>query len=71
MKEGDIVKAALQQSDGSYKLRPALILKKMPPYDDFLLCGISSQLKTFVERFDEKILESHLDYSTSGRFDRA
>lgn len=45
MNKGDIVLASLPVSDGSYKERPSLIVSQFPPYNDYLLCGISSQLK--------------------------
>lgn len=66
MEEGFIVKVQLPQPDGSFKLRPALILKKMRSYDDLLLCGISSQLHQYKTGFDELINEQHPDYKTSG-----
>jgi mRNA interferase MazF len=42
MKEGDIVLTPLPQSDGKEKPRPALILRKMPPFGDFLVSVCSS-----------------------------
>lgn len=57
MKSGDIVLIPLPQSDGAIKRRPALLLKQMPPFNDWLLCGISSQLQQKVDGFD-RILES-------------
>lgn len=39
MTQGDIVVAWMMQSDGSLKVRPALVLKEMPPFDDLLVCG--------------------------------
>ena len=56
MTEGDIVLAALQQADGTYKKRPVLILRIMPRFNDFLICGISTQLHQFVSEFDEMII---------------
>lgn len=53
MKEGDIVLIDLLQSDGNLKLRPALILKKLPKYNDFLVCGISTQLHQYIKNDDE------------------
>jgi mRNA interferase MazF len=44
MKNGNIVLIPLPQSDGAIKRRPALLLKQMPPFNDWLLCGISTQL---------------------------
>lgn len=45
MKEGDVVLTPLPQADGMIKNRPAIILREMPPYRDFLVCGVSTQLK--------------------------
>jgi mRNA interferase MazF len=56
MREGKIILAYLPQADGGYKLRPALVLKKMPTYNDYLICGISTQLHQKIEGFDEIIL---------------
>ena len=44
MKEGDIVLGQLQQADGRYKLRPMLLLRQFPPFGDWLVSGISSQI---------------------------
>ncbi|MEO8210502.1 MAG: hypothetical protein ABI840_08065 [bacterium] len=38
MIKGDIVKAALNQNDREIKIRPVLLLKKMPPFEDWLVC---------------------------------
>ena len=56
MIEGDIVLAALPQADGTYKKRPVLILRIMPRFNDFLICGISTQLHQFIIEFDEMII---------------
>ncbi|WP_018621671.1 type II toxin-antitoxin system PemK/MazF family toxin [Spirosoma luteum] len=53
MQEGDIAIASIQQSDGAYKPRPVLLLRRLPGYGDFLVCGISSQLRQTVPGFDE------------------
>ena len=53
MHEGDIAIAFIQQSDGAIKQRPVLLLRQMPGYGDFLVCGISSQLRQYVKGFDE------------------
>ncbi len=53
MREGDIVLANLPQSDGSFKLRPVLLLKQLPGYNDFLVCGISTQVHQLIVEFDE------------------
>lgn len=66
MNEGDIVLAPFPQADGQIKKRPAVVLRKIPPYDDLLVCGISTQLRQCVEGFDELILSTHPDFKTSG-----
>lgn len=65
MKEADIVIAVFPQSDGSSKRRPALILREMPPFQDFLICGISSRTRQKVENFDEVISPEDNDFEQS------
>ena len=66
MNEGDIVLVPLPQADGQVKNRPTLVLRKMPPYQDLLLCGISTQLRQEVEGFDDVINVDDADFSASG-----
>lgn len=53
--EGQIVLFRFPQTDQqSGKLRPALIVRKLPGrYDDWLICMISSQLNQEIPGFDE------------------
>jgi hypothetical protein len=37
MTEGDVLLAALPQSDGHVKLRPVICLREVPPFNDFLV----------------------------------
>jgi mRNA interferase MazF len=66
MREGDVLLAPLLQEDGTRKDRPALFLKRMPPFQDFLVCGVSTQLQQAVPGFDETIVPSDADFRTSG-----
>jgi len=66
MKEGDILLTALRQSDGSVKDRPVLFLRRMPRFQDLLVCGLSSQLHQAAPQFDEVILASDPDFRASG-----
>ena len=66
MKEGDVLLAALRQSDGSIKDRPVLFLRRMPPFQDLLVCGLSSQLHQATTQFDEIISTSDADFRASG-----
>ena len=66
MREADIVLVALPQADGRTKPRPALLLRFMPPFQDALVCGISSQLQQQVPEFDELLLTSEADFAGTG-----
>jgi mRNA interferase MazF len=49
------------------KLRPALLLAKLPgEYDDWLTCMISSQVRHCVTGFDEIVQENDADFKQSG-----
>lgn len=66
MKEGDVLLTPLRQGDGTLKDRPALFLKRMPPFQDFLVCGLSTQIQQAVPDFDETIDLADADFRTSG-----
>jgi len=66
MKEASIVLTPLPQADGTVKNRPALVLRELPPFGDFLVCGISTQLHQAVPGFDETISRGDSDFSDSG-----
>ena len=66
MKEGDVVLTPLPQADGQIKNRPAIILREMPPYGDFLVCGVSTQLHQEVAGFDDPIRPGDVDFAKSG-----
>ncbi len=66
MKEGDVVLTPIPQADGRIKNRPAIILREMPPYQDLLVCGVSTQLRQQVKDFDEIISPADADFVSSG-----
>ncbi len=66
MNEGDVVLAVLPQADGRLKNRPAAALRKMPPFDEWLVCGITTQQQHEAEGFDDPIRPGHDDYAASG-----
>lgn len=43
MKPGDVLLANLPQADGLTKDRPVLCLCSAPPFQDLLVCGITTQ----------------------------
>lgn len=53
--EGDVILATLPQADGKAKTRPVLVLRRMPPFADLLVCGITTQLQHAVKNLDEII----------------
>jgi mRNA interferase MazF len=64
---GDVVLVSLHQAVGPAKLRPALVLSILPgPYGDLLVCGISTQLRQQVKKWDELIQKGDADFSQSG-----
>lgn len=65
--EGQVVLFRFPQADQTPgKLRPALVLRQAPaPYDDWLVCMISTQLSQAVTGFDEVVEKDDSDFSLS------
>jgi mRNA interferase MazF len=65
---GQIVTFRFPQTDMEEgKLRPALLLGKLPgKHDDWLVCMISAQLRHAIPEFDEIVHESDPDFADSG-----
>ena len=65
---GQIVLFRFPRTDlAAGKLRPALLISEAPgPYDDWLICMISSQQHQQIEGFDERIEEGDADFQQSG-----
>lgn len=61
-----MVLTSLPQADGGAKLRPALLLCRLPGFGDWLICGISSQSRHLIGGFDELISSTDPDYAASG-----
>lgn len=66
MKAGAVALAQIQQADGRMKPRPVVMLQEMPPYEDLLVCAVSSQLRHECPGFDEIISTGDDDFKTSG-----
>jgi mRNA interferase MazF len=66
MKEGDVVVLPMPQADGRVKNRPAVVLREMPPFQDVLVCGVSTQLRQAAKDFDEVISPGDSDFESSG-----
>jgi mRNA interferase MazF len=67
-KPGQIVLFKFPQTEQlDAKLRPALLLGRLPgQFGDWLICMISSQLRHYVEGFDEIIHQDATDFSAAG-----
>lgn len=65
---GEVVVIKYPFSDLSQtKLRPALLLGKLPgEHDDWLVCMISSRVRQQIDGFDEVIEEDDADFGSSG-----
>jgi mRNA interferase MazF len=65
---GDVVLISLPQlGTTTPKLRPALLLADLPgPYQNRLLCGISTQLHLLQANWDELLQTTDPDFPTSG-----
>lgn len=68
MTPGDVVLISLPGVGASApKLRPALFLAELPgPYQNCLLCGISTQLHQLGAKWDELIQPGDTDFPSSG-----
>lgn len=67
-KAGDISLIRFPRADlEKGKYRPVLLLAKMPgPFNDWLVCAITSQLRHEVRGWDERIAETDNDFAGSG-----
>ena len=68
IREGQIVLFRFPQTDqATAKLRPSLVLRQLPgPFDDWLICMISSRLEQRIAEFDEIIAPDDADFTASG-----
>jgi mRNA interferase MazF len=64
--EGSICLIPLPQADGKHKIRPVLLLKQFSPFNDYLVCGISTQIHQFVDGFDELLSPQGPEFIMTG-----
>lgn len=61
-----MVLVPLTQVDGKVKPRPVVVLRQLPGFGDWLVCGVSTQLHQMVAGFDEQVSANDLDFPLSG-----
>jgi mRNA interferase MazF len=66
MQEGDIALAAIPQADAQQKIRPVVLLRRMPGRGDFLVAGISTQLQEQISGFDQPLFVGDHDFAQTG-----
>src|SRR5438105_15844355 len=66
MKEGEVALTPIPQAGGLIKNRPVILLRALPRYGDFLVCGVSTQLDKEVKGFDDLISPTDDDFQSSG-----
>lgn len=66
MREGNLILAYVPQADGTAKRRPVLLLRELPRFRDWLVCGVSTKVHHHVKGFDEIIFTADADFKTSG-----
>jgi len=68
IEEGDVVLFRFPQTDlQEGKLRPALVIKRVPgEYEDWLICMVSSRIYQYNKKLDEIITPKDNDFQDSG-----
>ena len=64
--EGGVVVAELPQADGLVKPRPVLLLRELPGFGDFLVCGVSTQIHQTEAGLDVIIGQDDQDFHATG-----
>jgi mRNA interferase MazF len=68
IREGQVVLFRFPQTDqAATKLRPAVVLRRVPgPFEDWLVCMISSQLGQEIAGMDETLTPGEPDFAATG-----
>ncbi|MBK9074741.1 MAG: type II toxin-antitoxin system PemK/MazF family toxin [Flavobacteriales bacterium] len=66
MKAGDVVRWTFVQGDGQRKMRPAIVISAVPPFNDWLVCAVSTQLHRAVKDLDVLVDTDHPDFERAG-----
>lgn len=66
LKEGEVIITSIPQSNGKIKYRPAVVIARIPPKEDYLICGISTRLYSYDKEWDDIITVNDDDFDSSG-----
>jgi mRNA interferase MazF len=68
IKEGDIVLFKFPRTDlRNGKLRPAVLIKKIPNnFDDWLICMVSTQLHQKIEKLETTVADTEPEFQQTG-----
>ena len=66
MKAGDICKVGIVQPDGSVKDRPVVLIKEVPPFNDWIVAVITSKLRNMDPSIDYLLEDSASGFSNTG-----
>ncbi len=66
LKPGDVVFTNFPQADMEIKVRPAIVLKIIPPFNDLLVCAITSRFRNHHPLLDDIIASNDDDFASSG-----
>lgn len=61
-----MIRWAFLQGDAQVKWRPAILLKAVPPFNDWLICAVSSQTQRFQPQLDVLLDPTHPDFRATG-----
>lgn len=66
MKDGDICKVGLPQPDGSVKDRPVILIKEVPPFNDWMVAAVTSRLRNMNPSLDYLIEDTSPGFKNTG-----
>ena len=66
MEVGTVVKAVFPQADRQIKVRPAVIIKFVPPYNDCMICAVSTQTGLLIPELNIMLDKNSYEFTTSG-----
>jgi len=66
LKPGDVVFTNFPQEDLEIKGRPAVVLKLIPPFNDVLVCAVTSRFRNHHPLLDNIITSNDDDFVQSG-----